>query len=158
MVLSIPAINQIKTNSIWLVIVTDSLLLLEGMNYQFGRSKGFAKPRYYIGLDNFPFGVNDTAILYIKKLDLSLRLLAGIFSFTGTNVNGEKASITEGRFDIRYQLKNSNINVKEKILKTLLIVILSTPICLCSQTIAPPAYADIDTFHRTYVNQVFGLL
>ncbi len=27
-----------------------------------------------------------------------------------------------------------------------------------SQTVAPPPYADIDTTHRAYVNQVFGLL
>jgi hypothetical protein len=27
-----------------------------------------------------------------------------------------------------------------------------------TQTVTPPAYADIDTNHRTYVNQIFGLL
>ena len=44
----------------------------------------------------------------------------------------------------------------KKILQTLLVVL-----CLLqtfSQTVTPPAYADIDSNHRTYVNQVFGLL
>ena len=39
--------------------------------------------------------------------------------------------------------------------------ILSVLICSLqtfSQTVTPPAYADIDSNHRTYVNQVFGLL
>lgn len=44
----------------------------------------------------------------------------------------------------------------KKILQTLLIAIFSLQ--AFSQTVIPPTYADIDTNHRTYVNQVFGLL
>ena len=44
----------------------------------------------------------------------------------------------------------------KKILQTLFVVLCSLQVF--AQTITPPAYADIDTNHRTYVNQVFGLL
>ena len=44
----------------------------------------------------------------------------------------------------------------KKILQTLLVVLCSLQVF--AQTITPPAYADIDSNHRTYVNQVFGLL
>jgi hypothetical protein len=100
--LSIPAIDQVPENSIGITIVTDSLLVLEGMQYKFGTSKGFAKARYYIGLDNYPKDVNDDGTLFIKKHDQLNRILSGTFSFIGTNVNGVKVNVTEGRFDIRY--------------------------------------------------------
>jgi hypothetical protein len=44
----------------------------------------------------------------------------------------------------------------KKISRTLLLMLCSLQ--GFSQTVAPPAYADIDSNHRTYVNQVFGLL
>jgi hypothetical protein len=100
--LSIPAVNQVPANSIGISIVTDSLLVLEGMNYQFGVTKGSAKARYYVGLDNYPIGFNDKGSLFVKKHDLSQRILSCTFSFTATNSTGIKVNITEGRFDIRY--------------------------------------------------------
>jgi hypothetical protein len=100
--LNIPAIDQVPANSIGVSIVTDSLLVAEGMQYQFGISKGFAKARYYVGLNNYPKGNTDSGSLWIKKHDMTQRILSGSFSFTGTNANGEKVNVTEGRFDIRY--------------------------------------------------------
>ena len=44
----------------------------------------------------------------------------------------------------------------KKILQTLVVMIYSLHVF--AQTVTPPAYAEIDTNHRTYVNQVFGLL
>ena len=44
----------------------------------------------------------------------------------------------------------------KKILQTLFAMLCSLQVF--AQTVTPPAYADIDTNHRTYVNQVFGLL
>jgi len=46
----------------------------------------------------------------------------------------------------------------KKILKALLIVMLSTPLFLYSQTVSPPNYASIDTNNRNYANNLFGLL
>lgn len=44
----------------------------------------------------------------------------------------------------------------KKIVQTFLVMLIASH--LVAQTVLPPAYADIDTNHRTYVNQVFGLL
>ena len=41
--------------------------------------------------------------LYISKFDSINRILSGTFFFTGTKVStGEKVTVTDGRFDIRY--------------------------------------------------------
>ncbi len=100
--LNIPAIDQVPANEVGVSIVTDSLLVLEGIQYPFTRGKGVAKARYYVGLDNYPKGDSDTGSLFIKKHDMVQRILSGTFSFTGTNSGGQKVNITEGRFDIRY--------------------------------------------------------
>ena len=44
----------------------------------------------------------------------------------------------------------------KKLLQIFLTLLISTQVF--AQTFTPPAYADIDTNYRTYVNQVFGLL
>ena len=44
----------------------------------------------------------------------------------------------------------------KKILQTLFAMLCSLQVF--AQPVTPPAYADIDTNHRTDVNQVFGLL
>ena len=100
--LSIPAIDQTPSNSIGITIVTDSLLVVEGSTYKFGITKDSAKARYYVGLDNYPIGSGDSGSMFIRKHDLVQGILSGNFSFTGTNINGQKVSITDGRFDIRY--------------------------------------------------------
>ena len=100
--LNIPAIDQIPANSVGINIATDSLFVLEATQYQFGIGKGLAKVRYYEGVDSYPKGANDTGSLFITRHDTILRILSGKFSFTGTNTNGIKISVTEGRFDIRY--------------------------------------------------------
>ena len=100
--LNMPAIDHIPTNSIGVSIATDSLLLSEGMIYQFNTTKGNAMARYYEGLNNYPKTDNDAGVLNIKKFDQLNRILSGTFSFIGTNVNGVKVNITEGRFDVRY--------------------------------------------------------
>ena len=52
----------------------------------------------------------------------------------------------------------------KKTFQTLLAIVYSLQLfaqnssALVCQTVTPPAYADIDVNHRTYVNQVFGLL
>ena len=100
--LNIPAIDQVPNNSIGINIVTDSLLVVENTQYQFGLGKGVAKARYYVGLDNYPKDISDTGSLFIIKHDQLNRILSGTFSFVGTNANGVKANVTDGRFDIRY--------------------------------------------------------
>lgn len=77
-------------------------MVVEGSTYKFGITKGSAKARYYVGLDNYPIGSGDSGSMFIRKHDLVQGILSGNFSFTGTNINGQKVSITDGRFDIRY--------------------------------------------------------
>jgi hypothetical protein len=83
-------------------IETDSLLVEEGVIYDFKNQKGFPhafyfKSREYRKLDN------NTGWLHITTHDKARRILAGTFEFVGTNTStGENISITEGRFDIIY--------------------------------------------------------
>jgi hypothetical protein len=103
--LNIPAYNYSTNRGI--NIQTDSLLLLEGMAYDFKRLKGFPLTFYEV-LNNGAteiFGKldNDMGNLFIKRHDQANRILAGTFYFTGTKIStGEKVNITDGRFDIRY--------------------------------------------------------
>ena len=104
--LNIPA-SDFQSNPINGVnIETDSLLLQEGINYEFKTTKGNANAFYQTAFDRgvlvYPKLDNDLGSVFIKKHDKINRILSGTFSFTGTNSNGEKVNITEGRFDIRY--------------------------------------------------------
>ncbi len=83
-------------------IVSDSLLLLEGVTYQFKTIKGNAKTFYDSGLELFPKLDGEIGSVFISKHDQVQKILSGTFSFVGTNGNGVKVNITEGRFDIRY--------------------------------------------------------
>ena len=100
--LNIPAVDYQAKPSRSISIVTDSLLLIEGLTYEFNTTKGNAKVFYDSGLEIFPKLNSDIGSLFIKKHDQALRILSGTFSFVGTNSNGTKVKITEGRFDIRY--------------------------------------------------------
>jgi hypothetical protein len=102
--LNIPAYNYSTNKGV--SIETDSLLLVEGMTYQFKTTIGTANAFY---LENIPNGVNvyqkldnDAGSLIVKRHDPIQRILSGSFSFIGTDGNGIKINITEGRFDIRY--------------------------------------------------------
>jgi hypothetical protein len=102
--LNIPAYNYSTKRGV--SIETDSLLLVEGMTYQFKTTIGTANAFYR---ENIPNGVNvypkldnDSGSLFVKRHDPIQRILAGSFSFIGTDGNGVKINITEGRFDIRY--------------------------------------------------------
>ena len=102
--LNIPAYNYSTKKGV--SIETDSLLLVEGMTYQFKTTVGTANAFYR---ENVPNGVNvypkldnETGSLFIKKHDQVQRILSGTFSFIGTDGSNVKVNITEGRFDIRY--------------------------------------------------------
>jgi hypothetical protein len=87
-------------------IETDSLLLSEGMTYQFGLGPGTVNAFYSVnsdrGINFFPKTTTDTGSLLIKKFDQVNKILSGTFSFSGSGSNGIKVYITEGRFDIQY--------------------------------------------------------
>ena len=100
--LNIPATNWLPNPPIGVNIETDSLLIVQGQTYQFKNAKGFARTFYDNG-NVYPKLDNDAGELKITKFDQTNRVLSGTFFFTGTNTTtGEKVSITEGRFDIRY--------------------------------------------------------
>ena len=106
--LNIPATNWIPNPTQGFNIGTDSLLLVEGMTYDFKLNsnfqtiKGTAYASYSNGSDAYPKLNNENGSLFIKKFDQANRILSGTFFFTGTNTSGIKISVTEGRFDIRY--------------------------------------------------------
>lgn len=100
--LNLLAADEVPSNSVGVHIVTDSLLVQEGNSYTFKNQKGFAKVRYYVGLNSYIVSAADSGQLTITKHNLSQRLLAGRFWFTATNANGEKVNVTDGRFDIVY--------------------------------------------------------
>ena len=106
--LNIPAVDWQASSIPGINIGTDSLLIAEGTTYEFKLSsnfqtmKGTAYANYVVGSDAYPKLNNESGSLFIKKFDQTNRILSGTFFFTGTNTNGAKISITEGRFDIRY--------------------------------------------------------
>lgn len=101
--LNIPATNWVPNPPEGVNIGTDSLLLIEGATYLFkAQQKGVASAFYQNGPE---FNTTDSnpGELRITKHDQQNRILSGTFFFTGTNIStGEKISVTEGRFDIRY--------------------------------------------------------
>ena len=104
--LNIPAFNYQSTPNKGVSIATDSLALEEGVSYDFKTTKGNANAFYLEnttqGVDIFPKLDDEKGILFIKKFDQINHIISATFSFVGTNVNGLKVNITEGRFDIRY--------------------------------------------------------
>ena len=83
-------------------IRTDTLLLLEGNSYVLKKQKGFPSAEHSNGLFDYLITNNDTGNLVVTKHDQTQRILSGRFSFTASRSTGEKVTITEGRFDIRY--------------------------------------------------------
>jgi hypothetical protein len=103
--LNIPAYNYSTNKGV--SIETDSLHLVEGMTYQFKTTIGTANAFYRENTSNGGVNVyqkldNDAGSLIVKKHDPIQRILSCTFSFIGTDGNGVKINITEGRFDIRY--------------------------------------------------------
>jgi hypothetical protein len=100
--LNIPAVDWQSSPIEGVSITTDSLLLQEGMYYQFNLGKGNAQA-FYSKVVEYHKLENDSGSLFIKKFDPMNRILSGTFSFIGTySATGEKVNVTEGRFDIRY--------------------------------------------------------
>jgi hypothetical protein len=64
--------------------------------------KGTCNAFYYNGTDTYPKLNNESGSLFVKKFDQGNRILSGTFFFTGTNPSGQKVSITDGSFDVRY--------------------------------------------------------
>jgi hypothetical protein len=102
--LNIPAVDWVPESIPLVSITTDSLLLAEGQTYSFKKNtKGFPRAFYSVGSDVYGKFDDDAGSITIKKHDKINRILSGTFFFIGTkNGTGEKISITEGRFDIRY--------------------------------------------------------
>ncbi len=104
--LNIPAFNYQSSPKRGVSIVTDSLLLFEGVSYYFEDSIGSAKAFYLEEANNglvvYHKLKSDTGSLFITRHDQVNKILSGTFSFSGTNDNGAKVYVTEGRFDIRY--------------------------------------------------------
>jgi len=104
--LNIPAYNYSTKKGV--SIETDSLLLVEGMTYQFKTTIGTANAFYREntsdgGVSVYPKFDNDSGSIFISKFDQLNRILSGTFSFIGTNATtGLTVNITEGRFDIHY--------------------------------------------------------
>lgn len=83
-------------------ITTDSLLLVEGIQYELQKQKGYANGEHFLGLYTYKIIFPDSGTLIITKHNQTERILSGRFSFTATNQNGTKVNVTDGRFDIRY--------------------------------------------------------
>ena len=83
-------------------ITTDSLLVSEGLTYNFKNAKGNTKAFYVSSGNVFSKLDNDTGQLKIIKFDQLNRIISGTFSFIGTDENGTKVNVTEGRFDVSY--------------------------------------------------------
>jgi len=94
--------NRVDAPRTSIAIETDSLLLLQGNSYPLKKGKGFVVGSALISIIPYDMGLSDSGELKITKHDQLQRILSGRFSFTATNVNGEKLIITEGRFDVRY--------------------------------------------------------
>ena len=100
--LNIPATDWTDRALPSMGIETDSLLVEQNSTYSLKKQKGFASISYSQGENQFNITPFDTGSLTITKHDQALRILAGRFSFTASSGGGEKISVTEGRFDIRY--------------------------------------------------------
>jgi hypothetical protein len=100
--LNIPAIDWMSSPIEGISITTDSLLVQEGITYKFKTTKGNAQAFYSKEIE-FPNLDTDNGELHISKHDQQNRILSGTFFFIGTNKSTNvKASVSDGRFDIRY--------------------------------------------------------
>jgi hypothetical protein len=100
--LNIPAINWTSSPIEGVSITTDSLLMYEGINYEFKTEKGNAQTFYSKEIEYWKLN-QENGEIHIIKHDQQNRILSGTFFFTGTNQSsGQKISVTDGRFDIRY--------------------------------------------------------
>ncbi len=108
--LNMPATNWVPNPPEGINIETDSLLVEEGLNYEFkydatnnSKIKGTAFSGYGNGINGYIKTNSDTGSLRIIKFDKINRILAGVFSYSATDLStGNKIYITEGRFDVRY--------------------------------------------------------
>jgi hypothetical protein len=101
--LNIPATDWKSVEIPVVRITADSLLVTEGLTYLFKNQKQYPKAEYETGNNFYQKLDTDRGELKITKFNQSQRILSGIFFFDATNTStGEKVSITEGRFDIRY--------------------------------------------------------
>jgi hypothetical protein len=108
--LNIPATNWVPNPPEGINIETDSLLVEEGLSYEFkydeaanSKIKGTAFSGYGNGINGYIKTNSDTGTLRIIKFDKINRIIAGTFSYSATDLsNRTKIYITEGRFDIRY--------------------------------------------------------
>ena len=99
--LNIPASNWLVSPIESIHIETDSLIVEEGVIYDFKNQKGFPRAFYFKSREYRKLDTN-TGKLHIKKHDKINRILSGTFEFVGTTNSGENVNITEGRFDIIY--------------------------------------------------------
>lgn len=97
--LNIPAVDWETLKGV--SITTDSLFLQVGQKYEFDTVKGTAQA-FYVDDSQYNKLPEDSGHLLVKYLDLSNRILSGTFSFVGTNKDGRKVSITDGRFDVKF--------------------------------------------------------
>ena len=105
--LNIPAIDWASSALTAVNIATDSLLVTEGISYQIGRKKGMVSAFCMRGInsssaDTYNKLDTDTGSLYIQRFDQVNHIISGQFSFSATDINGQKVTITDGRFDIQY--------------------------------------------------------
>ena len=77
-------------------------MVSEGSIYNLKNAKGNAKAFYITSGNVFYKLNNDTGQLKITKFDQLSRIISGTFSFIGTDENGTKVNVTEGRFGVRY--------------------------------------------------------
>ena len=99
--LNIPANNWQNSPIESVHIETDSLLVEEGLTYDFKNQKGSPRAFYFKSQTYSKLDAN-TGKLHITKHNKISRILSGTFEFVGTNNTGESVNITEGRFDIVY--------------------------------------------------------
>jgi hypothetical protein len=107
--LNIPATNWVPSTPEGVNIGTDSLLISEGSTYEFKlsttnqRIKGSFNTFCDFNGKTYAKTASDIGSIYIRKFDQINRILSGTFFYSATNIStGEKITITEGRFDIRY--------------------------------------------------------
>jgi hypothetical protein len=109
--LNIPAIDYQSNDDNAIVIQTDSLLIAEGLTYEFKLSNVVnpkpIKGTFYTYCDfngnTYAKTAADTGQIRILRFDQFKRLISATFSYSATNISsGEKINITDGRFDILY--------------------------------------------------------
>jgi hypothetical protein len=107
--LNMPAMNWVPNPPDGVIIQSDSLLIEEGMTYEFKlnanykRIKGSVYAVCDFGGETFAKLESDMGELHVIRHDQQNRILSGTFFFTGTNIStGKKVTVTDGRFDLRY--------------------------------------------------------